>query len=444
MKKLLILISLFAIVLISCKKEVPPVDTYTVTEQARDGLYELMTDWYFWYKRIPIVTLKNYKNPYELLEAVRFDSLDRWSFVDDYDSFVASMQGTFVGHGIRIGLDASGNARIVSIYKNSPLYSTISNPNGVRRGWIIKKINGQDLAPVMAAMYATGNATAYNNLLGPSEATRSNTFIFQTPRGNDTSALSFKATFQINSVMLYDTLTINGLKTGHLVFDQFITPSPDELNTAFAFFKAQNVKDLILDLRYNGGGELNVATHLASLISGKPTSEVLVKSKYNDRKTSEESTTYFKTVTSSLNLTRLVVITTRGTASASEVVINGLKPYMPVTIIGDTTHGKPTGMDVFQYAETYIFAPITFKLVNSADQGDFFAGFAPAKIVPDDITHDFKDKNELCFKEAIYFLQHGSISTKSSYIYSPSIQYSEKRSLINNTYIIDNLVNLRK
>ena len=438
MKKFFFILILTIVVFTSCKKEVAPA-TDPAAESARDALYSIMNEWYLWYKNMPAITLKDYKDPYELLEAVRFDSLDRWSFVADYNKFIASEQGIFVGHGIRIGLDALGKARIVSIYKNSPLYSTISNPNGVRRGWIIKTLNGQDLAPVLAAMYATRDATAYNNLIGPSVATRSNTFVFQTPRGNDTTALTTKASFQVNSVTLYDTLTINGKKTGHLVFDEFIEPSSNELKTAFAFFKAQDVKDLILDMRYNGGGILGVAIELGSYIAG--TSKFgtpIVRSSYNDKLAPTKNTTInFTNVLYPLNLTRLVVITTRSTASASEVIINGLKPHMAVTTIGDTTNGKPTGMEVWQFAEKFIFAPISFKLVNSAGEGDFYAGFAPAKYVNDDITHDFRDKNELCFKEAIYFLQNGSISSKGSYIYSPSIQYSEKPSLMNNMYRFD-------
>ena len=88
------------------------------------------------------------------------------------------MQGSFVGHGIRIGLDGSGKARIVKIYKNSPLYSNgSSNPNGVRRGWIIKKLNGTDLAPIIAS----GNALLIIILSGPATAGITNTFLFQTP-----------------------------------------------------------------------------------------------------------------------------------------------------------------------------------------------------------------------------------------------------------------------
>jgi carboxyl-terminal processing protease len=431
MKKLFLIPFLAVLVFSSCKKEVSPATNYAA-EQARDALYSLMDDWYFW-QPITTVTLSDYKDPYELMDALRYKPKDRWSFVADYDAFVASMQGTFVGFGVRFGLDDQGKARIVSIYKNSPLYTNGSGGTGVRRGWIIKSLADQDLAAVLASR----NATAYNNLVGPSTAGVSKKFVFTTPRGNDTTAVTVKASFQVNSVLLYDTLTINSIKTGHLVFDQFIDPSFQELQTAFAFFKAQNVADLILDLRYNTGGILDAATDLASYISGKSSSTPFLKFSYNDKKKDTNDTTYnFNIVASPLNLNRLVVITTRETASASEEVINGLKPYLTVTTIGDTTNGKPTGMNIWQTNDyKYIFAPVTFELVNSNLEGDFYAGFAPAKYVPDDITHDFNDKGELCFKEAIYFLTNGNVSSKGTYIYKPSLQYSEKRTWMNNLFV---------
>jgi carboxyl-terminal processing protease len=436
MKKLFSILILAAVVLTSCKKEVAPA-TDPAAESARDALYSLMNEWYFWYKNIPTVTLKDYKDPYELMNALRYKTLDRWSFVSDFDAFVASMQGTFVGHGIRFGYDAkNNNVRIVMIYKNSPLYTNGSGGPGVRRGWIVKKLNGQDLAPIFAA----GNMTAYNNLIGTSTAGISNTFVFQTPRGNDTTAVTSKQSFQVNSVLLYDTIRLKTGLAAHLVFNEFIEPSSDELKIAFSFFKAQNVKDLILDMRYNTGGILDVATQLASYIAGAAKfSTPFVSSSFNDKKaTGNNATTNFTSVLYPLNLNRLVVITTRETASASEEVINGLKPHLTVTTIGDTTNGKPTGMNVWQTNDKkYIFAPVTFELVNSSGQGNFYQGFAPAKYVSDDISHDFNDKNESCYKEAIYFMENGTVSSKGAYIYQPSIQYSEKPVWMNNAFILD-------
>jgi carboxyl-terminal processing protease len=429
MKKLYILIIILPFFFSSCKKEdITPVVNTTANAEARDALYGLMNEWYLWYMDMPAVTVKNYKDPYELLNAVRYKALDRWSFVDDYSAFMAQFQGTFLGHGIRIGLDNANNARIVMIYKNAPMYA-----NKVRRGWILKKVNGTDLAPILIAR----DGKAYTTLFGPSTAGYQNTFVFQTPRGNDTTITTGKASFTVNSVTSYDTLELKTGRTGYLVFDEFIEPSSNELKTAFAFFKSNNIKDLILDLRYNSGGILSVATELASYISGKATTDILVKSQFNDKKTEQNSNTYFTTVATPLNLTRLVVITTRETASASEVVINGLRPYLNVVTLGDTTNGKPTGMNVWTYTKRFVFAPITFKLVNSADFGNFYEGFAPAKYVSDDITHDFGDRNEYCLKEAIHYMETGTITKKSGYSYQHPVYFSERSNLMNNTFDIN-------
>jgi len=426
MKRLYIIILILPLIFGSCKKQdITPVTNTSINAAARDSLYNLMTRFYLWYKEMPAVTLADYKDPYELLDAARYKTLDRWSFVADYASFMSSMQGTFVGHGIRVGLDPSNNARIVMIYKNAPMY-----PYKVRRGWILKKINGTDLAPIMIAR----DAVAYNNLFGPSTAGLTNTFLFQTSRGNDTTITTPKASFTVNSVTFYDTLELKTGRTGYLVFDEFITPSSNELKTAFAFFKTNNIKDLILDLRYNSGGILTVATELASYISGRVATDVLVKSQYNDKNSYYNSPIYFTNTLYPLNLTRLVVITTRETASASEVVINGLRPYIDVVTLGDTTNGKPTGMNVWTFSTRYVFAPITFKLVNKADFGDFYAGFAPAKYVSDDITHDFGDRNEFCLKEAIHYMETGSVSKKSGYLYQRPVYFSERPALMNNTF----------
>ncbi len=138
-----------------------------------------------------------------------------------------------------------------------------------------------------------------------------------------------------------------------------------------------------------------------------------------------------------MNLPRLIVITTRSTASASENLINGLKPYLDVKTIGDNTSGKPVGMQGTDFQSTYMFWPITFSVTNAEDKGDFFDGFAPEKLVPDDITHDWNDRRELCLKEAIYYLENGSVSTKGIYNIKPSVHFDEKPERSNIAYIIE-------
>src|ERR1035437_667865 len=146
MKKLIFLPVIFLTLFLSCKKDnIKPATTSGLTPaMARDTLYYIMEEYYYWYNLMPAVTKENYADPYTLLEAMRYKTLDRWSYILTGDEYNAQVNGTFVGHGFRIGLDEAGNARIAMIFTNSPLYA-----NGVRRGWIVKKINGVDLAPIL-------------------------------------------------------------------------------------------------------------------------------------------------------------------------------------------------------------------------------------------------------------------------------------------------------
>jgi carboxyl-terminal processing protease len=432
MKKLIFLPVILLVLFSSCKKN--DVQPSITDAMARDSLYYIMKAWYYWYnmpetESVTTANKDNYTDPYKLLEAMRYKELDRWSFVADYDEFNAEMAGSFVGHGFRIGLDDAGNARVAMIYDNSPLYL-----QGVRRGWIIKTINGVNPAPILVA----NDAAAYNNLIGPSEAGITNIFVFTPPDGTDITISSTKSSFTVHTVLLCDTLHLSSGIAGHLVFESFIQPSEDELLNAFAYLNANGVNDLILDLRYNSGGYLYIAQELASYIAGSSNQDnVFAKLTYNDKHQDANSTYPYVTVPNALSLSRIVVITTRETASASEAVINGLKPFITVVTIGDTTNGKPTGMNGWPVAKKFWMWPITFKIVNSQNVGDYFEGIFPAKEVSDDITHDFSDKQELCLKEAIYYLENGLVSTKSLRQFKRYSQFSEKPEWIKNTFVID-------
>ncbi len=444
MKKLLVLIIAILSLVYSCKKDDPEPEpepnpnnsTGLTPAMARDTLHYVMKEWYLWYDKMPNVTRENYSDPYKYLEAVRYKELDRWSFIADYDEFIAEMGGEFVGHGFRIGLDNAGKARIAMIYNKSPLYA-----EGVRRGWIVKTINGVDIAAAMKA----NDGAAYNSALGPSTAGVTNAFVFTKPDGSDVAISSTKQSFTVNSVLFYDTLHLKSGITGHLVFEQFITPSTEELNTAFAFFKQNNVKDLVLDLRYNGGGILAVAQTLASMIGGNElTGKTFAKFQYNTRHQNDSRVNIawpFESNANSLGLKRLVVITSRGTASASEAVMNGLNPHITVVSVGDTTHGKPTGMNIWYVGhrnttgKKYAMAPVTFKTVNSQGLGEYFKGIPPNKLVADDITHDFGDRQEANLKEAIRYLENGNFTAKSFSVFKNGPRYSEKPDWINNSFI---------
>jgi C-terminal processing protease CtpA/Prc len=431
MKKSVFLLSIIVIGFIGCKKSVDPIVVAPTTDQeARDYLYTQMNQYYLWYNLMPVVTKEDYKDPYELLEAMRYKTLDRWSFIQTNAEYTAQSTGSFVGHGISMGLDATNQVRIVQIYKNSPLYAS-----HVRRGWIVKKLNGTDLAPI----FISHDGTAYSNLIGASSADVTNTFLFQTPAGKDTTITSQKSAFTLNTVIVADTLHLKSGITGHLVFDQFISPSNQELKDAFTYFSQNNIKDLIVDLRYNGGGDLSVLTNMASYVAGSSKfSTPFLKLTFNDKNTKYNTTYNYNTISAPLSITRLIVITTRGTASASEDFINGLKPVFDVKTIGDTTNGKPVGMVGIPYKTDYMFWPISFSLVNASNTGEFYKGIAPIKEVADDITRDWNDRNESCLRESIYYLEHGAVSAKSLSVDQKirTVKFDETPK-INNAYIIN-------
>ncbi len=141
--------------------------------------------------------------------------------------------------------------------------------------------------------------------------------------------------------------------------------------------KAAGATELVLDLRYNGGGLVDVAVHLASLIGGTRTNgQVMLNYVHNDKIGPVlNKTTRFTSPDEALNLQRLVVITTRSSASASELVINSLRPFIPVTVIGDTTYGKPVGQYGLRFCDKVLY-PVAFSIKNANLEGDFFDGIA--------------------------------------------------------------------
>lgn len=423
MKNILLLLAVCLTTLTSCPNEPDP----TPDTMARDTLYNLMNQWYYWYDKMPSVDKEDYSDPYELLEAMRYKELDRQSsYVIDYETYMAQIQGTSVTHGIRLALDESNNARIAMIYRNTPLFES-----GVRRGWIVKRINGHDIADLLLR----NDMAKLAEILGPATEGVTNVFIFSPPGQADITISSTKRAFTVNTVLLFDTLHLSkGSVAGHLVLSSFGGTTSNELKAAFQFFKANNVSDLILDLRYSSGGLISVGRELASYIAGSSmTGSVYAKLVYNDKNQTSNRTFPFVATDYPIAISKLVVITSRSTSGASEAVINGLLPTISVVSVGDTTQGAPEVMSGWPCLKKYYFLLVTAKIVNSLDQ-DFYDCFAPDKRMADDITRQFDDRQEKCLKEAIQYLETGSFSGKSENTFYHSYQFSEDQSVIGNAF----------
>lgn len=392
---------LFSILfLIQCQKDVPPPEEKPVEIKARDEFYKIMSDWYLWYDKMPEVNVEDYDSPENLLEALRYDSLDKWSYITSVESFNSYFEeGEYEGHGFGYTYDKDGKAWITFVFKTSDF-----SGKGVTRGWQMLKINGKDIQPFTdISTYLNGTT------LGTVDR-----FEFLKPDQTQVEISSTRKLIKMNTVLLADTLHVADQVVGHLVFKGFIAPSNAELDSAFSKFKTQGVQQLILDLRYNGGGRMDVTEKLASLIAGPGTDgKVFVKYRHNDKRSAYNSSVNFEHEVNALNLSQLIVIASRGTASASEAIINGLKPYLNVVVIGDNTYGKPVGMHTWTY-DDYAFVPISFRLLNANNVGDYYEGLPADSFIPDGLAWDFPDRNESRLKEAIYYLETGGFTGSPS------------------------------
>jgi len=391
----LLLLVLSLVLVSSCNKEEDDQNVQTDPYlNVRRKMYSVMKYWYLWNRDLPTVNSAIYSTPDAFLNALR-NKKDRFSFIMDRNEFLNYFnEGTYYGHGISIGADAEGNLRVVFIYNDSPLKEA-----GVTRGWIIRSINGTLIQPGV-------DVTA---LLGKNEAGVENTFVFIDLQGQEHTITSAKKAVAINSVLYKGVLQAGTKKAGYLVFETFINPSVAELDSAFNFFRSENIDEMIVDLRYNGGGEMNVAVHLSGLLASSSAAEkVLVKMEHNADRSSYDTILTVPNNGQSLTLSRLFYITGRGTASASEVLINGLSPWIQTIAAGDSTYGKPVGMYAFDFKpDPYYFVPICFKLSNANGYGDYFDGLPANYYVNDDLSHDFGDPEEAQLKAVLTYISEG-------------------------------------
>lgn len=393
--KLLLIIPIIVLALYSCEKE----EDYDVN--VNKELYDLMNDYYLWYNQMPSVNPDEFASPVELMDALRVNPPDKWSYVTTRTELEAYYnQGAYVGFGFGSGFNSDGELFLSFVFKNSPLYA-----QGINRGWQIISIDGQTPTP-----------ENYSSLIGPSEAGLSKIFVFKSPAGTTHEYTFTKAAIAMNTVLMDSVYTFDTKKIGYFVLESFISTSEAELNTVFADFKSKGVTELIVDLRYNGGGQVDVSSYLANLIGGSVAfGKIYTKSYHNDKNTNLNDYILFNANDYSLPLNKVTFITTQSSASASELLINGLKPFLGVTLVGEKTHGKPAGMYVFKFNDPSIdwaFVPICFTMRNANNEGDYFDGIPVNISAADDITLPFGDVNEASLNAAL--LNLGASFPKSS------------------------------
>lgn len=364
-----------------------------------------LNTYYYWYQNLtPGVNPSTYSSPEAYLEAVRYRPIDNtYSFITSAaasDAFYSDSQ--FIGYGFGYQVSAT-DMRVLQVYDDSPAAEA-----GLLRGDRIVAVNGQSVASLISSQ-TIGSA------FGATEIGVVTAIDWETLSGERRSGSMTKRLVTIPTVSLTRVVDYNGRRVGYLFFRNFVQPSVAALNDAFAALRAAGVNELVLDLRYNGGGQVNVAVLLGSLIGGTRTNgQVMFNQVHNDKIGPQyNETVRFTTQGEALTLDRLFVIATRSTASASELIINSLRPYMPVVIIGDSTYGKPVGQYGFRFCDKILY-PVAFSLKNVNLQGDFYDGLPVDCAAADDYLHQLGDTAEASFAEALNYIRVGACSARAA------------------------------
>ena len=362
---------------------------------------DVMTDLYLWYAEMPDVDPVAYDSPEEYLEAVRYRPLDQsFSYITSRaasEAFYSSSQ--FIGLGLSTSITGT-EMRVLQVFPESP-----AEEAGLARGDRIVAIDGRPVAQLIAT-------DEIDTAFGPSEVGVEVDVAFVDMSNARRDAHMVKRLVTIPTVSLTRVYEVDGRKVAYIFFRNFVEPSYEALDTAFTELGSQRIDDLVLDLRYNGGGLVNVAQHLASLIGGVRTrGQVFAEYFHNDKNAHRNRVIRYQQKPNAATLDRLIVVTTQSSASASELVINALRPFMPVVVIGDRTYGKPVGQYQVNFCDKML-APVAFTLRNANGQGDFFDGFAPDCAAADDAEHQLGDPAESSLREALTFAATGACTPR--------------------------------
>jgi len=451
MKKIsyILVLILFINILEGCSKKnddynPAPTSTVSLDNPINNFVWKAMNSWYNWQENVPALAdtkddnsesyatyLNGFSTPEDLFNSLLFDfgNTDRFSwFIQDYVEQQKQFQGISLSFGFRLqGVSINTNGDVILyvryVSNNSPAFDA-----GIKRGDIINAIDGVAL-----------NETNYNNTVSKlSNDTVTLSFVTEnsgtlTSVGDKTITAVEVADNPVYLTKVFDN--VNGRKVGYLVYNGFRSSYNDELNAAFADLKAAGVNELILDLRLNGGGSVATSSYLASMIDGNTGTDKFADLKFNSKHTNENSTYSFQNTQNDFDATgaktgeepvnrltginRLYVLTSHSTASASEMIINGLKPYMPVKVIGTTTYGKNVGSITLYDSQSSDYTsqssanashknamqPIVFQIFNKLGESNYTNGFTPDIEVIEyqywNAILPFGDENEVVLKAAL-------------------------------------------
>lgn len=447
MKKYFLLFLAMGLLLVNCKKnddsvvdpnnmDDPMVGPVDVTKSradypVQDFMWQAMNLYYFYQNNVPNLNENRYATVDEYVEFIAseanpedffFDKLvytdDRFSFLNkDYKELAQGFAGISKSNGLEFGLARFQNSDIVYGYVRYVVKNSDASTKDIKRGDIFTRVDGIELY---------FNSSDDNNLdllfdgndtytLGMAELVNEEI----ASNGKEVTLTKQEGLFE-DPIHVSKTLDVGGKKVGYLMYNQFAANSGEPLNDVFGEFKSTGITDLVLDLRYNPGGLAYITQILGSLIHQPDPSKVFYNRRYNTAL--EEAwdlvggqKTYFTANTgtidgnsqiplNSLDLNKIYVIATGSSASASELLINGLRPYVEVVHIGSATFGKNQGSftlvdspatgygydpdreDEINPNNRWAIQPITSQTENSEGFGDYSDGLVANFIIEEDLA----------------------------------------------------------
>lgn len=378
-----------------------------------DFIWKGLNLYYLWQEQVPELAddrfdnqeqlndfLQAYSSPESLFESLLYryypngKRADRFSVIfPDYRVLENALQGVAKSNGVEFGLVYTDESQTdIFGYVRYILPNTDAATKDIKRGDIFYAVNGTEL-----------NVNNYQGLLGQQTYTLNlATYVdgVITPTGEEVTLT--KAEYAENPVYKVTTYTVGDKTVGYLMYNGFYSTYDNDLNDAFGELAAAGVDELVLDLRYNSGGSVRTATYLGSMITGEElTGQLFAKQQWNSKLQAyyEENNpqaleNLFADELSNgnqinhLGLDRVFILTTEATASASELVINCLAPYITVVVIGDTTTGKNVGSvtlydspdftrDNRSGSHRYAMQPIVLKTINKDGFGEYEEGIDP-------------------------------------------------------------------
>lgn len=397
----------------------PPLSCSVAGQQ--DWLSTYMDDWYYWYRLSPKPSPAGFASVDAYFNALLYGGgdlipngggarwpADRYSYHQTTESFNRFYgAGQTLGYGVAVaGLEVTEPTPQPAL----PLYIRYIEPQspaataGLVRGERVMSINGVAASSVISANDFSA--------LSPNAAGDRLTLVVRSAAGLDRTVVLTAAVFSLTPVQNAQVvLSTNGRSIGYVQVKDMIDQASPALASAFATFRASGVQELVLDLRYNGGGLVAMGGTVASYAAGsRGNGQLFARLLYNDKRASAYNQDFvFTNPAAWAGFAKVYVLAGPRTCSASEQVINGLRGVgVNVVAIGDTTCGKPVGFLPQDNACGTTYSVVNFEGVNARSEGRYFDGFAPTCLVAEDFSRPIGSTSDPLLVAAAHHADFGA------------------------------------